>query len=140
MSAASDSGMSRQSKLTRPISTLICAVARRLGVEQPRRRLDDRVLRALLPHQQGGDAAGGVAARRHLAAVGVADAHEGVGQAAHRVLDDDQLVAADAGPPVGERPHLRDCRRERPRPRVDDDEVVAEAVHLGEREPCHAGP
>ena len=33
-----------------------------------------------------------------------------------------------------------DAGRERPRPRVDDDEVVAETVHLGEREPCHAGP
>ena len=47
------------------------------------------------------DAAGGIAAAFDLAAVAVPDAHLEVGGLAR--LEHDQLVAADAGAPVGDR-------------------------------------
>ena len=52
---------------------------------------------------QPGDAARGVAAGLGLAAVGVADAHEDLRRRVARRLEHDQLVAADAGMPVGQR-------------------------------------
>ena len=78
-----------------------------------------------------GDAAGGVAAGAGLRAVGVADAHEGVGVAAvGRRLDGDELVAADAGAPVGEGGGTGRGEAERAGAFVEHDEVVAAAVHL----------
>ncbi len=85
-----------------------------------------------LAHQQVGDAAGGVAAGAGLGAVGVADAHEGVGVAVRRRLDDDELVAADAGAPVGDRGGAGRREAERAGALVEHDEVVAAAVHLEE--------
>ena len=60
-----------------------------------------------------GDAAGGVAAGLDLAAVGVADAHPDVGDVGG--LEQDQLVAADAGAAVGDRPRPRRVHRDRRR-------------------------
>ena len=67
-----------------------------------------------------------------LAAVGIADAHEGVGPRGIG-LDDDQLVAADAGAPVGDRRRPRRRQVEPPRPRVEHDEIVLQTMHLHER-------
>ncbi len=71
-----------------------------------------------------------------FASIGVEDAHPHVG---HRgVLQDYQLVAADAGPAI------RNCTCERPIhlqrlvARVEDDEVVPETVHFVEA-PHHVG-
>ena len=47
-------------------------------------------------------------------------------------LDQDNLVAADAGVAIGEHDDLRRGQRQRRVARVEYDEVVAEAVHLGE--------
>ena len=47
-------------------------------------------------------------------------------------LEQDHLVAADAGAPVGDRPRPRRVHRHRALARVEDDEIVAEAVHLVE--------
>ncbi len=81
--------------------------------------------------QNAGDTAGGVAACAGLCAVGIADAHECVGVAAERRrLDDDELVAANAGASVGDRGSAPGRQVERARAFVEHDEVVAAAVHL----------
>ena len=77
-----------------------------------------------------------------LAPVGVADAHEGVGVAVGRVLDDDKLVAADAGTAVGDRRRLssRNLRAGSgfPATRVNHHEIVAEPVHFSKRQFGHS--
>ena len=83
--------------------------------------------------QQSGDAAGGVAAGPGLGAVGVADAHEGIGgRVVRRRLDDDELVAADAGAAVGDGGGTAGGEAERAGALVEHDEVVSAAVHLDE--------
>ncbi len=71
-----------------------------------------------------------ITAGRHLAAVGVPDAHEHV--SCLRGLEHDELVAADAFLAVGDGAHRVRAKHERARPRIDHDEVVAEPVHLAE--------
>ena len=79
-----------------------------------------------------------IAALLHLVAVGVEDAVVDDGAVAPRLLEHQRLVEADAGVPVGE--GAQRFRRGRAAGRcVEDDEVVAQAVHLGEGE-LHAGP
>jgi hypothetical protein len=75
-----------------------------------------------------GHAARGIAAGLDLAAVGVEDAHAKVGQV--RRLEQDELVASNAGTTVGERARTGGVDRDRLGPRVEDNEVVAEPVHL----------
>jgi len=77
-----------------------------------------------------GDAARGVAARFHLAAVGVPDPHSHVRDPGR--LEHDHLVAADPGPTVGDRPGARLVHRHRAVAGVEDDEIVAEPVHFAE--------
>mgnify|MGYP001066926075 CR=1 FL=1 len=96
---------------------------------------DERILAGFF-HQQMGNAARGIAAGRHLAAVDVEDAHacERAGRRClgRRAFDGQKLVAAD--------PHLRIAdpddvgAREGAAigPPVEDDEMVAQAVHLDE--------
>ena len=63
---------------------------------------------------------------------GLVDAHEGVGGPGR--LDDDDLVAADPGVPVRRwRRHGPGVRPSGTRTLVEDDEVVAAAMHLHER-------
>ena len=92
--------------------------------------------RPLSLHQQPADAAGGVAAGLDLAAVGVVDAHEGVGAGFGR-LDGDELVEADAGRAVGKPRGSPPASGARSAPRVNDQKIVAEAVHLEERDHGH---
>ena len=54
-------------------------------------------------------------------------------------LDDQDLVAADAEAPVAEPAQLRCIERQRRARRVEHDEVVARALHLGEPE-LHGRP
>jgi len=49
----------------------------------------------------------------------------------------DHLVAADAGPPVGQRAHRRRVDRNRAAAAIEHDEIVAEAVHFEERDLAH---
>ena len=107
------------------------AVARAKGEEDAGRRLDAHGLGARRLHHQPADAARGVATGRHLAAVGVPDAHAGVGPV--RPADGDQLVAAHAGGAIGDRPGQLGAGRERFALDRHDDEIVAEAVHLQKR-------
>ena len=137
VSCGSDSGMSRQSYLATPMSTATMPFSSPSASSTPARVSIRGEIAALLLHQQRRDAARRVAAGRHLAAVGVADAHEGVGVAVLRRLDHDQLVAPDAQMPVGDAPRLRLAQRDGMVARVDHDEVVAEPVHLGEGEFLH---
>ncbi len=97
---------------------------------------DDGLREPGLGGDQGGDAAGGIAAGCGLVPVRVADPHEGGGIAGGwGGLDHDQLVAADAAPPVGERRGACWCQRKRRLPRVEHDKIVPTAVHLPERNP-----
>ena len=77
---------------------------------------------------QQGHAPRGVAAGLHLAAVGIEDPHAKVRDFGR--LDQDELVAADAGAPIGNRPGKGSIQRDRLFAPVDHDEIVAEAVHL----------
>ena len=86
-----------------------------------------------LARQQIGHAAGGVAAGPGLGTVGIADAHEGIGVGVcRRRLDGDELVAAHAGAPVGDRRGAPGGQAERTGAFVEHDEVVAAAMHLEE--------
>jgi hypothetical protein len=79
------------------------------------------------------EAARAVAALLDLvAAAAVEDAVAEVGAGARRRLDDEDLVGTDAEAPIGEALDLRVVEHERLLRRVDDDEVVAGSLHLGE--------
>src|SRR5690606_10892933 len=86
---------------------------------------------AAIPHELG-ETAGAVAALGHLAAVAVVDAvveiHVGGGGRLHHQY----LIAADAEVAVGEAAGEVRCHRQFLGDGVDDHEVIAEAVHLGE--------
>ena len=98
------SGMSGQPSRAGPMSTRTRPSGSASAGRLPAMVRIDLAAPAGLARQQRGDAARGVAAGPGLGAVGVADAHEGVGIGARRWrLDGDELVAADAGAPVGDR-------------------------------------
>ena len=72
-----------------------------------------------------------------LAAVGVEDAIPEVDARSSRPLDDEDLIAADAEPPIGEPPVLRRGEVHLLSDPVEHDEIVAEPVHLREAELRH---
>ncbi len=81
------------------------------------------------------EAARAVAAVFDLAAVAIEDPVLEIHAVDGRFFDEQQLVGADAEVTIGERTHLRfGERRQCARIAVEHDEVVARAVHLGERE------
>src|SRR3546814_2195701 len=84
----------------------------------------------LLSADQRRDAAGGVSAGFHFRSVGVPDAHAHIGDRGR--LDDDQLVAADAGMAVGKRGGERGRHRQRRLARIAYGQVLAEPAHLVE--------
>src|SRR5262249_43988915 len=75
------------------------------------------------------DAACAVAAALDLIAVRIPDAHLGVG-AIFWTADDEHLVVADAAVAVADQACSLRRHRDRVLAGIDDDEVVAEAVHL----------
>ena len=83
------------------------------------------------------EAARAVAALLDLAAIGVEDPVAEVDAGTLRPLDDEDLIAADPEPPVGKPPVLRRGEVHLLPDAVEHDEVVAEAVHLGEAELRH---
>jgi len=93
---------------------------------------DFTVAHAAARMQERGDAANAVAALLHFAAVGVEDAVIEIGVGAARRLDLQDLVAAHAEVPVGDRAQLLRLERDRLLGRVEHHEIVAEAVHLRE--------
>src|SRR5437868_3404893 len=72
-----------------------------LRVEKAGNGFDANALLAGLVGHEARDTARAVAAGLGLAAVGIEDAHEYLRGGIARRLDQDQLVAADAGPAVG---------------------------------------
>jgi hypothetical protein len=80
-------------------------------------------------------AAGAVAALLHLGAVGVEDAVVEVRAREARRLHQQHLIAADAEAPVRE-PRGQSAVMSDLRDAVEHDEVVAEALHLGEVQSC----
>jgi len=75
-----------------------------------------------------------IAALLHLAAVGIEDAVVDLGAGAARRLDHQRLVEADTGVARGERAPLGGGRQPSVARRIENDEIVAEAVHFGELE------
>ena len=104
----------------------------RFGARRNRARggFERRLRPAAFRHQQRRGAARAVAAGARLAAIGVADAHEGVG--GRRGFEHQYLIAADARTTVGDRARVLRRQRERRRAGVEYHEIVAEAVHLDE--------
>ena len=114
------------------------AIRRQLGVEQARRGLDADARLAALLCDEAGDAARPVAAGLRLAAIGVEDAHKDLRRGVARRLDQDQLVTADAGAPVGKRARRRRVDHDAVAAAVEHDKIVAEPMHLAERDVRHA--
>ncbi len=110
-----------------------------VGTQQPRVGRDGGAVPAALAHQQPADAPGGVTTGIDLAAVLVVDAHEGVG-AGLRPLEGDELVEAD-GILAGECANSLLGQADGLVARVDNEELVAEAIHLAKKDcaACHRG-
>ena len=90
------------------------------------------LVRQPLVMHEAGEAAGAVAALFHLGAVGVEDAVVEVGAGQARGLHQQDLVAADAVAAVRQEAALRRAQGYPLAHAVEDDKVVAQALHLGE--------
>ena len=88
--------------------------------------------RAAATMQQGGDAARAVAALLDLEPVSVEDAVEHGRVGTPRRFEHQGLVEADAGMAVRQLPPLLRRGQRAAGRRIEDDEIVAEAVHLRE--------
>ena len=93
---------------------------------------DVAVLSCPLLEQEPGDAARGVAAGHHFRTVGIEDAHGHLGAGLRRREQSNHLVAADPEMAVGQPPRARLRQGKAARPAVQNDEIVAEPVHLPE--------
>ncbi len=78
------------------------------------------------------EAARAVAALLDLAAVGVEDPVAEVGRGVARLLDHQNLIAADAAVPLGDSPQLLARQGKGFLRKVENDKIVARAVHFGE--------
>ena len=118
------------------------AVVPEHGHDHPARGLDANLAlrREPLVADELDEAARAVAALLDLAAVGVEDPVAEIDVVARRGLDHQHLVAADAEAPVGEPAQLRRRQLQALPHAVEDDEIVAEPLHLGEPEPGHRFP
>ena len=87
---------------------------------------------AFVEHEAS-EAARTIATVFHFAAVVVVDAVVEVDIGLARRLDEQHLVEADAEVAVGHLPDLCGAELDRVRDKIEHHEVVAEAVHFGER-------
>ena len=87
--------------------------------------------------EQVGDAAAGVAASPGLAAIGIADAHQNLGRGVARRLEQNDLIASDAGPPIREPACGCGAERDRAAAKIEHDKIVAEPVHFEKRDLAH---
>src|SRR5581483_676167 len=78
------------------------------------------------------EAPGAIAALLDLAAIGIEDAVAKIGIGRDRALDQQHLVAAHAETAVGDASDGRGIEVDHLAHAVDDDKIVAEALHLGE--------
>ena len=106
-------------------------LARGLAEQRTAGRLQGDVIALSFGHQQIGDAARGIAAGLHFAAIGVEDAHEGGGPVFRR-LHHDHLIAADPALPVGDGFGHDGVHQQREDSRIEDDEIIAQTVHFQE--------
>ena len=92
----------------------------------------------------GGDAAGGVAAGPGHRAIGIVECQRQIGIGA--MVDHRQLVKPDTAMAVADGAHQPSRQRQRPGPLVQHHKVIAQPVHLDERQPgfgprhSHAAP
>src|SRR6185437_4368212 len=112
-------------------------IAGALGRNRPAERLQHDAVGLVLRHQQRRNTARAIAASFGLAAIGIADAQESGACRGFRRLDDEDLVAADAAMAVGDGAGRGGVERQRMLPRIENDEVVPEPVHLDEIERAH---
>src|SRR6266545_4430318 len=118
------------------------AIRRQHGLDDPARRLDAN--RALVGQSAGAhemhEAARAVAALFDLFAIGVEDSITKVDVGARRLLDQQYLVAADAEMAVCQPANLPGLELDLLAHSVEHDEIVAQALHLGEAQaPGHCG-
>src|SRR5205085_8099057 len=87
--------------------------------------------------EQVGDAAAGVAASLGLAAIRIADAHQNLGRGMARRLEQNDLIASDADPPIREPACGCGAERDRAAAKIEHDKIVAEPVHFEKRYFAH---
>jgi hypothetical protein len=75
-----------------------------------------------------------VAALLYLATVGIVNTVPEFGLIKRGTLNQQQLVATDTDMPVRDKAHLFRCQADVLVDSIDHDEIIAEAVHLGELE------
>ena len=83
---------------------------------------------ALLSHHNVGDAARGIAAAFNFTTFSIPDPHAHIGK--RRFFHDNQLVTTNARVAIGDGAGLFFGNRDRPFTRINDNEVIAEAVHF----------
>jgi len=94
------------------------------------------VRQALFAHEAG-ETAGAVAAHGHLRTIGVEDAVTETGARIAARLHQQELVAADAEMAIAEETDALGVEVDVLTHGVDDDEIVAQAMHLGESQGGH---
>ncbi len=114
-------------------------IAGAFGRNRPAQRFEHDSIGFVLLHQQRRDTASAIAASLCLAAIGIADAHEGGAGRAFRRLDDQDLVATDAAMAIANGARRAGIERQRMVARVENDEIVPEPVHFDEIERAHRG-
>ncbi len=105
-------------------------LARPLADEETSSGVDGRARAPGFLEYQIGDAARGVAAAFDFRSFAVPDAHAHIGDG--RAFEHDHLIAADAGRAIGNGAGLRFAERNGTVTRVENDEIVAETIHLPE--------
>ena len=90
-----------------------------------------------LAMEQIGDAARGIAAGLGRAAICIADAHQDLGRGMARRLQQDDLIASDAGPPIRQPAYGCGAERDRTATKVEHDKIVAEPMHFVKRDLAH---
>ena len=111
-----------------------------LSVQKAGVGFDNGVVAALFLHQDIGDTARRITAGGDLMAVGIADAHEGIGLGIAGRFDNDKLVTADAGVAVGDPFGLGLIEAYGLGAPVQHDKIIAESVHFYKRQTVHNRP
>src|SRR5580693_8680163 len=87
--------------------------------------------------EQIGDTARGISAGLGRAAICIADAHQDLGRRMARRLEQDDLIASDAGPPIRQPECGSGVERDRAAAKIKHDKIVAEPVHFEKRDLAH---
>ena len=123
------------------MSTRHLAIGFQRGLDDPAARLHAYhalVGQAALANEVH-EAARAIAALLDLAAVGIEDAVAKIDAGLCRLLDDQNLVAADAEVTIGDAPDLAGVEHDGLGDRVENNEIVTQSLHLGEANACVHG-